>query len=167
MSILSLAYNRFGLGARGDDMPPADPRRWLIAQFDLYEPRPAPIAAAPARAEIATRLADYLEETRMARVQARRGETPAPDGSEQERGRRQSPPEPGMAMRNEAAPVAGPAMEPNDQLAGLPDNARRFIRGASRDYYLAMVGARTDAALVAPAPFVERMVHFWANHFAV
>ena len=30
-----------------------------------------------------------------------------------------------------------------------------------------MVGARTNAALVTPAPFVERMVHFWANHFAV
>ena len=30
-----------------------------------------------------------------------------------------------------------------------------------------MVAARTSAALVTPAPFVERMVHFWANHFAV
>jgi uncharacterized protein (DUF1800 family) len=58
-------------------------------------------------------------------------------------------------------------MEANDQLAGLPDNARRFIRETSRQNYLAMVGARTNAALVAPAPFVERMVHFWANHFAV
>jgi uncharacterized protein (DUF1800 family) len=58
-------------------------------------------------------------------------------------------------------------MEAGDQLAGLPDPARRFIRGVSRENYLAMVGARTNAALVAPAPFVERMVHFWANHFAV
>jgi uncharacterized protein (DUF1800 family) len=30
-----------------------------------------------------------------------------------------------------------------------------------------MVAARTGAALTAPAPFVERLVHFWANHFAV
>ena len=30
-----------------------------------------------------------------------------------------------------------------------------------------MVAARTNAALTTPAPFVERMVHFWANHFAV
>src|SRR5689334_19955112 len=30
-----------------------------------------------------------------------------------------------------------------------------------------MNGARLDAALTANAPFVERLVHFWANHFAV
>src|SRR4029079_13513025 len=59
------------------------------------------------------------------------------------------------------------AMEANDQLAGLPDPARRFIRGVSRENYLAMVGARTNAALGAPAPSVARMVHFWANHFAL
>ncbi|MBY0519882.1 MAG: DUF1800 domain-containing protein, partial [Sphingomonas sp.] len=29
------------------------------------------------------------------------------------------------------------------------------------------VGARANAALVTPTPFVERLVHFWANHFAV
>lgn len=40
-------------------------------------------------------------------------------------------------------------------------------RQAVRDIYLACVGARVNAALVTPAPFVERMVHFWANHFAV
>ena len=58
-------------------------------------------------------------------------------------------------------------MSENDQLAGLPDSARRFIRRRRAANYLAMVGARTDAALTAPAPFVERLVHFWANHFAV
>jgi uncharacterized protein (DUF1800 family) len=72
-----------------------------------------------------------------------------------------------MDMQAQATPVVRPGMEANDQLAGLPDNARRFIRETSRQNYLSMVGARTNAALVAPAPFVERMVHFWANHFAV
>jgi uncharacterized protein (DUF1800 family) len=45
--------------------------------------------------------------------------------------------------------------------------ARQAYRRAARDDYLGAVGARTLAALSAPAPFVERLVHFWANHFAV
>jgi len=140
MSVNAIAFNRFGLGARSDDSPPAEPRRWLAGQFERFEPRPAPIAAAPARREVATALADYLEETR---------------GQGRRRRRAQAEPEPAMQAGMD------------DQLAGLPDDARRFIRGASRQTYLAMVGARTNEALATPAPFVERMVHFWANHFAV
>jgi uncharacterized protein (DUF1800 family) len=187
MSTLSFAYNRFGLGARPDDAAPDDPRRWLAVQLDRYDPRPEPIAAAPARAQVAGQLADYLEETRMAR-RGRQADAGVPgQGAESGAGqdqRRLRPrvamrqqmepaPQPGMDMQaqapaqSQAQPGARPSMETNDQLAGLPDNARRFIRGASREAYLAMVGARTNAALVAPAPFVERMVHFWANHFAV
>ena len=30
----AIALNRFGLGARPDEPPPADPQRWLLAQFD-------------------------------------------------------------------------------------------------------------------------------------
>jgi hypothetical protein len=29
MSTLSIAFNRFGLGARADDSAPENPRRWL------------------------------------------------------------------------------------------------------------------------------------------
>jgi uncharacterized protein (DUF1800 family) len=140
MSEIAIAFNRFGLGTRSDDSPPEHPRRWLTGQFDRFAPRPAAIAAAPARAEVAAQLADYLE-------QARR------EGGGQ---RRAAAPEP-----------AGQSMAENDQLAGLPDSARRFVRQSARRYYLAMVAARTDAALTAPAPFIERLVHFWANHFAV
>jgi uncharacterized protein (DUF1800 family) len=155
MPDMSIAPNRFGLGARGDDAPVGEPRRWLLAQFDRYDPRPAPIAAAPQRAQVTTQLADYLQEARsegQARRQAGAG-APGP-----------APQPPTMDM---PAPMASPARPVNDQLAGLPNSARRFIREVSRQNYLAMVGARTNAALTAPAPFVERMVHFWANHFAV
>ncbi|MEA3013749.1 MAG: hypothetical protein QOD42_2294 [Sphingomonadales bacterium] len=141
MSDIAIAFNRFGLGARGDDSPPAHPRAWLTGQLDRFDPRPAPIAAAPARTEVAGQLADYLEEARREGQSRRRA--PAP------------------AMQ------AGPGMSEDDQLAGLPDSARRFARQTSRRNYLAMVAARTEAALTAPAPFVERLVHFWANHFAV
>src|SRR5690606_25671831 len=36
-----------------------------------------------------------------------------------------------------------------------------------RDRYTAMNAARLESALTTRAPFVERLVHFWANHFAV
>lgn len=52
-----------------------------------------------------------------------------------------------------------------------PEGERSAIREAylrkARDDYVAAVGARTTSALQASAPFVERLVHFWSNHFAV
>lgn len=36
-----------------------------------------------------------------------------------------------------------------------------------RDVYVQAVGARTDLALTTPTPFAERLVYFWANHFAI
>ena len=52
-----------------------------------------------------------------------------------------------------------------------PEGQRSGIREAylrqGRDAYIAAVGARTASALQTPAPFVERLVHFWSNHFAV
>ena len=45
--------------------------------------------------------------------------------------------------------------------------ARQFANRQGQDFYAAAVGARATAALTTPAPFVERLVHFWANHFAV
>ena len=162
MSVLSLAFNRFGLGARADEAAPDDARRWLLQQFDRFEARPAPIAAAPQRREIAGQLAAYFDEARTenrARRRARRrGETqPQPTAGADD-----------MTMTGPAMRGQRPGMDgENDQLAGLPNSARRFIRQTSRRNYLALVRARTNVALTTPAPFVERMVHFWANHFAI
>jgi uncharacterized protein (DUF1800 family) len=163
MSDISIAFNRFGLGARSDDSPPADPKAWLTGQFDRFEARPAPIAAVPPRAQVAQGLADYLEEVRQERRlgQFGLGET----------GQGQAQPARGPGGRRQAGmqpAVAGESMQGmQDNLAGLPDSARRFIRQTSRGNYVAMVQARTNAALTGPAPFLERMTHFWANHFAV
>ena len=166
MSTLSLAFNRFGLGARNDEAAPDEARRWLLQQFDRYDARPEPIAAAPQRAQVAGQLADYFEEVRSENQARRRA------GQEPLRGR----PAARAATMAAAPAMAAPAMNAqgrpdmagaNDPTAGLPDSARRFIRQTSRQNYLALVQARTNAALVTPAPFVERMVHFWANHFAV
>ena len=52
-----------------------------------------------------------------------------------------------------------------------PEGQRSGIREAylrkARNEYVAAVGARTSSALLTGAPFVERLVHFWSNHFAI
>ena len=47
-----------------------------------------------------------------------------------------------------------------------PEARQQFAR-LSQQQYRGGVGARVEAALDTPAPFAERLVHFWANHFAV
>jgi len=154
MSSATVALSRFGLGARRDEAIPADPRSWLADQLDGYDPRPAAIAAAPARREVAQQLADYFAEVRV-------------EGGGQQQRRRRSAPAPAMAepaMGTE--PNMAAAMQ-DERLAGLPDSARKFVRKAGREHYLGAVAARTNTALTTQTPFVERLVHFWANHFAV
>ena len=62
----AIAVNRFGLGVRPDETLPADPKVWLLAQFERYEPRPAAWAAEPAGAQLVTMYADYQRERRQA-----------------------------------------------------------------------------------------------------
>ena len=40
MNAPATALNRFGLGARPDEPPPDNPQRWLLSQFEQYEPLP-------------------------------------------------------------------------------------------------------------------------------
>ena len=44
---------------------------------------------------------------------------------------------------------------------------RAKLRQEGTAIYRAAVEARAEVALNSPAPFAERLVHFWANHFAV
>ena len=118
MSAAAIAMNRFGLGARPDDPSPSDPRRWLLAQLDAYQPASSPwqpLPRTPALVEA------WLVQQRAVRQ--------APEG----------------------------------ERSGI----RQAYLRQGRDAYVAAVGARTDSALQSPTPFVERLVHFWANHFAV
>lgn len=52
---------------------------------------------------------------------------------------------------------------PEDQRAA----ARQQLRRGARNDYLAAVNTRLSSAIDTPTPFVERLVHFWSNHFAV
>jgi uncharacterized protein (DUF1800 family) len=137
MAVTAIALNRFGLGARSADPLPGEPKVWLLVQFDRFEPRPKALASVPARSEIVQQLSDYIAEQRMGR-KAKRQLQPA-------------------------------AMPTGDEAKGdgIPDSAKRFLRRGIRDDYLVMTSARLSAALTTTAPFVERLVHFWANHFAV
>ncbi|MDP5279580.1 DUF1800 domain-containing protein [Sphingomonas sp. DG1-23] len=151
MARASIALNRFGLGARPGDAPGSDPAGWLLAQFDSYEARPQPIAALAPGSRIARELTEYLREVRVLRREKRRDAVPQPEMEAE------------PAMRGSAMPVVP---EPRDKADPVAE-ARRLARQQGRDHYARAVSARTLVALDAPAPFVERLVHFWANHFAV
>ena len=53
-----------------------------------------------------------------------------------------------------------------DPKAGLKASRQDF-RQDVQTLYRAAVQARADSALATEAPFVERMVHFWSNHFCI
>src|SRR5437764_5933706 len=65
MLVATVALNRFGLGARPNDPAPAEPKRWLLQQFDRFEPRPQALAQVPTRTAVVGQLAEYLDEQRM------------------------------------------------------------------------------------------------------
>ena len=151
MPSASIAANRFGLGGLPGDMPGIDPRDWLRRQLSAYEPRPQPIAALPATAQIAGELAEYFE--RLREIRQRNG------GPR----RRPAATPPQMTMQ----PTPDEAMSGKDDAQDPAAEARRFARRQGRDHYAGAVAARTNVALTSPAPFVERLVHFWSNHFAI
>ena len=139
MQATTIALNRFGLGARPNDQPPADPKRWLLQQLDRFEPRPQALAQVPARANVVAQLGDYLAAQQMA-GRAKRQLQPA-------------------AMATDA--------KPQQQADPQADSLKRYLRQSIREDYLVMNSARLNSALTSDSPFVERLVHFWANHFAV
>ena len=58
-------------------------------------------------------------------------------------------------------------MQTRDTNSNDQESVKRMFRRNVRDDYVAAVNARTESALTTSAPFVERLVHFWSNHFAV
>lgn len=169
MTKASIALNRFGLGARGDQPIPADPVAWLNGQFAHYDPRPDAIASAPTSAAVSADLADYFRQQRALRAQqgGKPGVPPGPPAA--------VAPMPGSApagLQMGAQSVQPPGMAPSPPAAKpMPDDAmkqaRQFAARTGRGDYAGAVGARVTQALITDTPFVERLVHFWANHFAV
>ncbi len=137
MSERSIALNRFGLGARPYGGPPRDPRGWLERQLKQYRPRPAALRSLSSTATVVQDIADYQERAR----EVRRAGGNQGDG-------------------------AGQGAAGDDEVTAAMI-LRRDARRALRFHYNDAVDVRIAAALTTPAPFAERLVHFWANHFAV
>ena len=151
-SAAAIALNRFGLGARPGEALPADPRHWLIAQMAGFDPRPPVIANTPASPEMAAEFRRYLVERRLIKQQG----MPLPPAPVR--------PLPPGAMTDAQMEAA---TRDNPKLAGLPKDLQRDIRRMYRDSYSVQATARLSAAMITPAPFAERLAHFWANHFAI
>lgn len=149
MSERSIALNRFGLGARPDDTVPGDARGWLAAQLTRYESRPAALRSISATATIVADIGEY---------QAR--------GRDVRRAGRLQPAEDMAAPINARLPAEGMA-DAGDESIPAAMAMRRDARRDLRLHYNDAVDARIAIALTSTAPFVERLVHFWANHFAV
>lgn len=141
-----IAVNRFGLGARQGEALPVQPREWLLRQLNEFDPRPRALAGAASSREATGVLVGRLQQLRQ------QGERPA----------RRAPAQPMAPQAMDA-----PAMTGMDAgLAALPAPARALLR-EGRERFVQDVGRRGGAALASSTPFVERLVHFWANHFTV
>ena len=136
----TIALDRFGLGGRLDDQPPSDPKKWLLEQLGRFEPRSPAFAQVPARAQVVQRLGDYIAAQQMA-ARAKRMLQPASLQSGLSKPQRQADPE--------------------------AESLKKYLRQTIQQDYIVMNSARLDSALTTPSPFTERLVHFWANHFAV
>lgn len=65
------ALNRFGLGAVLSEPVPTDPKRWLNAQLDQFDPRPAAIANALPSGKLIQTLRDSRDEKKELKAEAK------------------------------------------------------------------------------------------------
>lgn len=132
-----IAQNRFGLGARADDGPLRDPRDWLKAQLEPDTSLPPQLAAIP-------KTEDAIAQTKAIAQQRKE-------------------------IKKElvaAAAATGTPLEMNSKSKPIvpQDQKPQVTLG---DLYVDQVAARVAAAVATDAPFRERLVHFWSNHFAI
>ena len=147
MSPVSIALNRFGYGLARGAQPPGDPRAYLLRQFDAFDAAPRAIAG---RTQTRGKTGEMLQLLR---------------------GLRQRMQQAGAAGMDEAAmasmmPEAGNENPRAAALAGLPPEYRAKLMEARR-VVVDDLAVRVNVAVSSPAPMVERLVHFWSNHFSV
>jgi len=167
MSDLIFAQNRFGLGPRGDQSGgPRDGREWVEAQLGA---KLAALTGAPTGPEAAQALIAYREERKNAKqaglLQPASMPKAMPLANAMAPAPMTSPPMAGMPMTD--APAAGGEADARAMRRAAKPPELMDAQKAQRQLYLRAVDARIGAALTTPTPFLERMAHFWANHFAV
>ncbi|HEU0229920.1 MAG TPA: DUF1800 family protein, partial [Burkholderiaceae bacterium] len=135
------AVNRFGLGGKPGELEGVkQPREWLLSQVARGPDGAALFVGLPSSL-------DYLGEE--ARLQQTRHEL-----KQKERSRRDF-----LTGR--------PSTEDAADGAAALKQALKPYREEERKDVLAEAAARYQVAATTDTPFVERLVHFWSNHFAV
>lgn len=130
------------MGAQPGELAQAhDARGWLESQIARGADGALPFSGLP------TSL-DYLRDSAQLQEARRalRSHAPAP--------RNVTPQVPGGSGTTDAGQAA-------------PDAALKLYRERQRAQFLAEAGARYASAAATSTPFIERLVHFWSNHFAV
>ena len=137
----AIAASRFGLGARPGELAKlgSDPRGTLMAQ--IRGPAPVIAESLPSSSELLAKV--------IAQRNARREAGEAPPA-------RRSP---ASNQPNAAAPGDPPA----ESVVAIAKGLRDIYLPA----YVGDVNARFRAAVTSERSFLERLVHFWSNHFAV
>ncbi|QIQ86616.1 DUF1800 domain-containing protein [Erythrobacter sp.] len=141
----SIALNRFGYGLRWRDgaRGATDPEAALLAQIDRFDPAPPGLAG---RADTSGKAGEILELLRRNRMMRERAPAGAQTGAM-------------MAGERMADTARGP-------LADLPPDIRRSYMDAGR-VLRRDIALKVNTAVVSDTPFIERLVHFWSNHFSV
>jgi len=141
----AIAANRFGLGARPRELEAigSAPREWLEAQLAGIAPR---LTDSELRhsADILAQGLEVRRELRVARRTAASRRDAVSSGGDA----------PGAARRDSTAGA--------DAAAAVPKLVQVY-----RPIYVAEATARFREAVRTDRPFVERLTHFWTNHFAV
>ncbi len=143
MTPSSIALSRFGYGLGAREDAPKDPRAWLLRQLDRYDPAPAVITKR-------TRAHGNIGET-LALLRSMRRDT--------REMAEMAAKEPMMAdmTRGDARDAA---------LANLPPELReKYVE--ARAVLAQDIALRVNLAVGSKTPLMERLVHFWANHFSV
>lgn len=143
MTPASIALSRFGYGLGPIGHAPKDPRVWLFRQLDRFDPSPRAITQrSRAHGNIGETLALLRSLRRDTRAMA---EMAAKDSMVAE------------LSREDARDAA---------LANLPPELReKYVE--ARSVLAQDIALKVNLAVASETPFIERLVHFWANHFSV
>ncbi|MBS0431316.1 MAG: DUF1800 family protein, partial [Proteobacteria bacterium] len=155
------AVNRFGLGARPDELQGiGDPRGWLETQIASGASGAQAFAALPSSLDYLKREGEYKLERRRFRQDA--GGQGEPGADPQRRALFGGAP----ATSSDAAGNGVVTATEARKRQALPPEVRELQRGLREDFF-SEAAARFRLAATTTTPFMERLVHFWSNHFAV
>jgi uncharacterized protein (DUF1800 family) len=167
------AFNRFGLGARPGDLNAAagDPRGFLQEELRVANVALIHDTVLPSGPEALTaydhevaRQAGAAAMTPAAQSKAPTAATPPATGSSA-RLAAAPPTEPSVATMADETSATGPTEQIQAKLqSGQPDISKLPVQQA---LYWGEAAARLQKQLQARSGFVERLVAFWSNHFAV